>query len=68
MKRPGPVGLTVLLAFLLVAVIEFRTLLGILGFEVPPRPYFAIAAVLIALLVAGLSRLPEDAEGNPSRT
>lgn len=59
MKRPGPVGIVVLLAFAIVAAIEFRTLLGMFGIDVATGTYYPAAAVVIALIVAALVVLPE---------
>lgn len=65
MERPGPVGLTILLAFAIVAVIEFRTLLSIFGVEVATGLYYPVAAVVVALAVAALFTLPtKDANHN----
>lgn len=71
MKRPGPVGLVILLAFAVPAVIEFRTVLSMVGIDVPARIYFPAAALVVALVVGGVllwpEAGPEGGEGNPSR-
>ena len=66
MNRPGPVGIAVLLAFSVVAIVEFRTVLGMVGIDVAVGPYFAGAAVLLAGAALALFALPET--GNPNKT
>jgi uncharacterized membrane protein YuzA (DUF378 family) len=58
MERPGPVGLTILLAFLIVGAIEFRTLLGMFGVDVVTSLYYPAAALVIGLVVVALFALP----------
>jgi len=59
MNRPGPVGVTIVLAFVVVAAIEFRTLLGMFGLEVATQTYYGIAGALVVLAVLGLFALPK---------
>jgi hypothetical protein len=59
MNRPGPVGVTIVLAFVVVAAIEFRTLLGMFGLEVATQTYYGVAAALVVLAVLGLFALPK---------
>ena len=59
MNRPGPVGVTIVLAFVVVAAIEFRTLLGMLGLEVATQTYYGVAGALVVLAVLGLFALPK---------
>jgi len=59
MNRPGPVGVTIVLAFVVVAAIEFRTLLGMFGLEVATQTYYGVAGALVALAVLGLFALPK---------
>lgn len=67
MKRPGPTGLVILLAFAIPVVIEARTLFAMLGFDIPARIYLPAAAVVLAIVFSGLLLLPEKEppEGNP---
>jgi hypothetical protein len=76
-KRPGPVGLTMVAAFATVAAIEFRTVLSMLGLEVTSGVYYPVAALAVLLTIAALLLLPEGqdppggddggpSEGNPS--
>ena len=67
MKRPGMTGLTVLLAFLVVFVIEFRTVLAMVGIEPATRLYYAGAAIVVAAILAGLFALPDDDQTNTSK-
>jgi hypothetical protein len=67
MKRPGPVGMTILLTFAIVAVIEFRTVLAMVGLDVPLRPYFGVATVLMIVALALLYLFSEERPGNPTR-
>lgn len=60
MKRPGMTGLTVLLAFLVVFVIEFRTVLAMVGIDPSSQLYYAGAAVVVAAILVGLFALPDD--------
>ena len=67
MNRPGPVGLTILLAFAIVGIVEFRTVLTMLGIDVAATVYFPAAVLLVALVIAVLLLLPEEDEpGNLS--
>lgn len=51
MKRPGPAGLLVLLAFAVIAIVEFRTVFALVGIEVPAVIYLT-GATSIAVLIA----------------
>lgn len=82
MRRPGPVGLLLLVAFSIPVVIEVRTVLSMVGIDIPAAVFFPVAAVAVALVVVALRVLPEGEEsdrpdssepegpdrGNPSRT
>ena len=63
MKRPGPVGVTIGLAFAIVAAIEFRTVLAMVGVDVAASVYYPAAALLIILVLGATLLLPADAEG-----
>ncbi|MEF8937114.1 hypothetical protein [Halobacteriaceae bacterium SHR40] len=60
MNRPGPVGIALVLAFAVVAVIEFRTVLGMVGIDIAIGPYFAGAAILLVGGAAALFAVPEE--------
>lgn len=59
MKRPGPTGIAMILAFTIVAAIEFRTLLGMFGVDLTTQVYYAVAAGIIVAVLAALIALPE---------
>lgn len=65
MKPPGPVGITVMLVVALPVVIELRTALAWFGLDVPAQVFYPAAAVVLALVVAGLLVLPDE-PGNPT--
>jgi hypothetical protein len=65
-RPPGPVGVTMLLAFATVGVIEFRTVLSMLGIEVATRLYYPVAALLVLGVVAALLLLPDGEKPTPS--
>lgn len=67
MKRPGPVGVTIVLAFVIVAVIELRTLLGMFGVEVATQTYYGLAAVIVGLVLAALFALPKKETAHVNR-
>jgi type IV secretory pathway VirB2 component (pilin) len=67
MKRPGPVGVTIVLAFVVVAAIEFRTLLGMFGLDVATQTYYGIASALVALAVLALFALPKKESAGTNR-
>jgi hypothetical protein len=67
MNRPGPVGITILLTFLIVAVIELRTLLAMVGIDVSTQLYFPAAAAAIVAVVAALVLLPEGEQSKPTK-
>ena len=70
MKRPGPVGMLLLLAFGFVAIVEFRTLLVMLGIDVPVTVYLPIALAVLVLVALAVRLIPEDerdAEAKPSK-
>lgn len=58
MNRPGPVGFTLLATFGLVATIEFRTVLSMVGIETTAELYFPIAFLVLAIALAALYFLP----------
>jgi len=60
MNRPGPVGIALVLAFAVIAVIEFRTVLGMAGIDIAVGPYFAGAAILLVGGGATLLAVPEE--------
>lgn len=62
MNRPGPVGLTILLAFALVAIIELRTVFAMVGIEVAAMVYYPAAIVLVALVIGALLLLGEEGD------
>lgn len=67
MKRPGAVGITMFLVIAFPFVIEFRTALAWFGLDVSTQLYYPAAAVVLALVVAGLRLLPEEPDsGNPT--
>jgi hypothetical protein len=63
-KRPSPAGLLVGLAFAIPVLIELRTVLVWLGFDVPLSLYAPVAILAVVAMVAGLWLV---GEGNPSR-
>lgn len=67
MKRPGPVGVTIVLAFVVVAVIEFRTLIGMFGIDMATQMYYGIASVVVVLAVLGLFALPKKETAGTNR-
>ena len=62
MNRPGPVGLTILVAFSIPVIIEIRTIMAMLGYEIPASIFFPVAALIVALAVGLVLLLPEDEE------
>lgn len=60
MKRPGPVGIVIVLSFAIVAAIEFRTLLGMFGMDVTTELYYPVAAAIIVAVIAALVLLPDS--------
>lgn len=67
MNRPGPVGVTIVLAFVIVAVIELRTLLGMFGLDVATQTYYGLAAALVVLAALGLFALPKKNTAGPNQ-
>lgn len=63
MNRPGPVGFTLLATFGLVATIEFRTVLSMVGIDVSTVVYFPVALTVLAVVLAGLYFLPGTSGG-----
>lgn len=59
MKRPGPTGIAMVLAFTIVAAIELRTLLGMFGVDLTTEVYYAVAAGIIVAVLTALIALPE---------
>lgn len=68
MKRPGPAGLLVILAFAIVFVVELRTLLGMFGMEVTYAVYFPVAGLLLGATFITLLLLPKSSGAQPTRT
>lgn len=66
MKRPGPVGLVILLTFAIPIVIEARTALAFIGFEFSGIVFYPAVAVLIGIALAAVYILPEGEEGKAS--
>jgi hypothetical protein len=67
MKKPGPVGLVVLLAFAVPVIIELRTVLVLIGIDIPGIVFFPGAALLIGLGLAVVYLRPdEDGSGKCS--
>jgi hypothetical protein len=67
MNRPGPVGMTIILTFAIVAIIEFRTVLAMVGLEVPTSYYFGVATALVVVALGVLYLLTDEKPGNPTR-
>lgn len=65
MKRPGPTGIVIVLAFVIVAAIEIRTLLGMFGVDFTTQVYYAIAAGIVVAVLLGLFALPEKETTSP---
>jgi len=65
MNRPGPVGLAILTAFAVVAVIELRTVLGAIGIDVAIGPYYAGVTILFGVSILAVYALPKN--GTPAR-
>lgn len=59
MKRPGPTGIAMVLAFTIVAAIEFRTLLSMFGLDLTTELYYLIAAAIVISVLAALLALPD---------
>jgi len=66
-NRPGPAGFAVLLAFAVVAVIELRTLLGMVGLDVPVRIYLPAAGLALAVAFGTLWLSGSETGGNANR-
>lgn len=70
MNRPSKTGLLVLLAFSVPVIVEFRTVLSMVGVELPLSTYLGIASVFVVLALVGIWLLPEkespeeDTSGN----
>ena len=60
MKRPGAAGMTIVLAFTIVAAIELRTLLGMFGIDLSTQLYYGIAAAVVVSVLLGLFALPKS--------
>ena len=67
MKRPGPTGIAMVLAFTIVAAIEFRTLLSMFGLDLTTRIYYAVAATIIVGVLVALFALPKKETTNTSK-
>jgi hypothetical protein len=59
--------MTMVLAFAIVAVIEFRTVLAMVGIAVPTRPYFLASTVIVVAALAALYLFSEQQPGNPTK-
>lgn len=59
MKRPGPTGITIVIAFAIVAAIETRTLLSMFGIELSIGMYYAAAATVVVGVLIALLALPK---------
>lgn len=68
MKRPGPVGLLVLLAFAIPVIIEIRTVLSMFGIDLAPDVFVGAVVIVLAAIVLAVFWLPEDEEGKLSKT
>lgn len=66
MKRPGPTGIAMVLAFTIVAAIEFRTLLGMFGLDLTTEVYYAVAAGIIVAVLTALLALPKKETASTS--
>jgi hypothetical protein len=53
-RRISRGGLLVILAFLVPVIVELRTLAGLLGVDLSPAQYLAVAAVLVLAVLAGV--------------
>ena len=67
MNRPGPVGLTILAVFALVAAIEFRTVLKMIGIDVSASTYFPVAGAVVVIGFLLLFVLTDGNRGGPDR-
>lgn len=67
MKRPGPVGVLIGLAFAIPVVIELRTVLAFLGVHIDAGIYYPIVAAVLVVAAAVILLAPERGEpGNPN--
>lgn len=66
MNRPGPTGMSLLVAFSIVVVIEFKTLLEMIDIEIAAQVYYPLMAALLGGVLLALWLVPDD-EGNPNR-
>lgn len=69
MRRPTPGGLLIGLALSIPVLVEFRTVLVWVGFDVPIDLYVPATLVVVGLVVAAIWTFGEEApdEGNRSR-
>jgi hypothetical protein len=68
MKRPGAAGMTIVLAFTIVAAIEVRTLLGMFGIDLSTQLYYAVAAAIVVGVLLALFALPKNETANVQNT
>jgi hypothetical protein len=61
-NRPNPVLLTIVSVFALVFIIEFRTVLSMVGLDLEATIYFPVALGLLGLSVVALLVVPESEE------
>jgi len=69
-KRPTPWGLAIGVALAIPVLIEARTLLVWLGYDVPLDVYAPVAIAVVGLLALAIWTFGEEGggrEGNPSR-
>ena len=67
MKRPSRAGLLVLLAFSIPVIVEFRTVLSMIGIEVSSEIYLGVTISMAVLAAIAILLLPENRKGNPTR-
>lgn len=66
MKRPSKAGLLVLLAFSIPVIVELRTVLAMVGIDIPLGTYLLVSGVGILLAFIAIILAPPR-EGNPNR-
>lgn len=69
MKRPGPVGVLIALAFAIPVVVELRTVLAFLGIHVDAGVYYPVVTAALLVAAAVILLIPErGSPGNPNET